>query len=269
MYIYQPYFYIIQDTRNGMYYAGVKWGKDADPSNLLKKNGYITSSKKINSLIETHGLDTFIIRKIRVFATKQDAQSYETRFLRKVDARNHPRFYNGHNNEGAMNSEEMATILENMYGSSVPLQNSEIKLRYNKTCRERYGVDWILQSSEMKRDGMMEKYGVDNYAKTNEWRQKIESTCAAKYGRDFYVLTDDFKEKATTTYVEKYGVTHHTKTLSYKEKVADEKRFKAQRPIVIELRKLCRDTNTKLKRGWYQKSDKDLIAIRDSLITNN
>ena len=28
---YQPYFYVIQDSCNGMYYAGVKWGKDANP----------------------------------------------------------------------------------------------------------------------------------------------------------------------------------------------------------------------------------------------
>jgi hypothetical protein len=248
-----------------MYYAGVKWGRCANPSILLKRNGYTTSSKKINSLIETHGIDIFIIRKIRVFATKRDAQTHETRFLRKVDARRNPRFYNGHNNEGAMNSEEMAAVLEKMYGVHVPLQNHDIKKRYNKTCRERYGVDWILQSPEIKQNGMLEKYGVENYAKTDEWRQKTESTCAEKYGRNFYVQTDDFKEKSTSTYMEKYGTTHHTKTPSYKKKVADEKRSKAQRPIVIELRKLCKSTNTRLKRGWYQKSEEDLVAIRDSL----
>jgi len=35
MNIYNPYFYIIQDTRNGMYYAGSKTSKGANPENFM------------------------------------------------------------------------------------------------------------------------------------------------------------------------------------------------------------------------------------------
>ena len=100
MTIYTPYFYIIQDTRNGMYYAGAKWAQDTTPENFMKENGYTTSSEIINSIIDEYGLNNFIVRKIRCFMTSKEAYDYETRFLQKVNARNHPKFYNNHNNEG-------------------------------------------------------------------------------------------------------------------------------------------------------------------------
>ena len=97
--IYTPYFYIIQDTRNGKYYAGAKWAKDADPDNLMKENGYITSSITIKNIILISGVSAFKIRKIRKFETAEEAYDYESKFLIKVDARDNNRFYNGHNND--------------------------------------------------------------------------------------------------------------------------------------------------------------------------
>jgi hypothetical protein len=67
MSIYQPYFYIIQDTRNGMYYAGARWAINCDPIELLKEEGYKTSSKIVKSIIEEFGLETFVIRKNKNF----------------------------------------------------------------------------------------------------------------------------------------------------------------------------------------------------------
>jgi len=99
MYIYTPYFYIIQDVRNGMYYAGAKWGQDANPEHFMKEGGYTTSSNKIKKLIRENGLSLFKIVKIRTFHTAIKAQNYETRFLKKIDARNNLKFYNVHNND--------------------------------------------------------------------------------------------------------------------------------------------------------------------------
>jgi hypothetical protein len=97
---YIPYFYIIQDIRNGMYYAGAKWAQDANPSNFMIEGGYETSSETIKELIQQYGLNNFVIRKIRTFSSAQKAYDYETRFLQKIDARNNPSFYNKHNNDG-------------------------------------------------------------------------------------------------------------------------------------------------------------------------
>ena len=116
MAIYQPYFYVIQDTRNGIYYAGAKWAKDSDPSAFMIMGGYQTSSETIKTLIEMYGLSAFVVRKLRVFSTALQAQQYETRFLRRVNAKKHPKFYNGHNNDGAMDHQKISFIIREIYG---------------------------------------------------------------------------------------------------------------------------------------------------------
>lgn len=97
---YVPYFYIIQDIRNGIYYAGSKWGKNSNPYNFMTEEGYKTSSVIIKELIKRHGLSNFIVRKIKTFKTGKKAYDYETKFLQKVNAKTNPKFYNGHNNNG-------------------------------------------------------------------------------------------------------------------------------------------------------------------------
>lgn len=99
MFIYKPYFYVIQNTITGLYYAGSKYSKNANPSDFMTYGGYTTSSKIIKSIIEKSGLESFVIRKIKVFALAKEAYEYETRFLRKVNAKQNPKFYNGHNND--------------------------------------------------------------------------------------------------------------------------------------------------------------------------
>lgn len=116
MAIYTPYFYIIQDVRNGMYYAGAKWAQDANPATFMIEGGYTTSSETINELISTYGLDKFIIRKIRTFETAEETQKYETRFLRRIDTRKNPSFYNAHNNDGAMDHQKIKLIIKELYG---------------------------------------------------------------------------------------------------------------------------------------------------------
>jgi hypothetical protein len=95
-----PYFYIIQDTYNGMYYVGAKWSLDANKNKFMIDGGYITSSKIIKEIVKKDGVGRFIIRKLKIFSTAEDAYNYETRFLKRVDAKNNIKFYNGHNNDG-------------------------------------------------------------------------------------------------------------------------------------------------------------------------
>jgi hypothetical protein len=52
-----PYFYIIHHKPSGKMYAGAKWGKDAHPDKFMKSSGYLTSSKKVEELIEKDGID--------------------------------------------------------------------------------------------------------------------------------------------------------------------------------------------------------------------
>lgn len=119
MNIYTPYFYIIQDTLNGMYYAGAKWAVDANPDNFMIEGGYTTSSNTIKSIIEKDGLDRFNIKKIKTFENKHETCCYETKFLQRVNARQNIFFYNGHNNDGIFCTEKLKFITELIYGDGI------------------------------------------------------------------------------------------------------------------------------------------------------
>lgn len=120
-----PFFYVIENTLNGMLYAGSKWGNGADPSTFMLKNGYQTSSGTIKSIIKNFGLNIFKIRKIRIFNAPIEAYNYETKFLKKVNARNNPRFYNGCNNEwfseetSNFGTENFKQKIKDMYGNHI------------------------------------------------------------------------------------------------------------------------------------------------------
>ena len=93
-----PYFYIIKHKVSGKYYAGSRTSKKSNPSELLEKEGYVTSSGIVKHIIETEGIDSFEIIRTKTFSNPEEAYDYETRFLRKVNAAKNKSFLNLHNN---------------------------------------------------------------------------------------------------------------------------------------------------------------------------
>lgn len=129
-----PFFYIIQHNDSKRYYAGSKFGKDSDPSTFMTEDGYKTSSNTIHKLIIENGLDSFSIRKLKIFDTPNEAYEYETRFLKKVKARSNNKFINGHENDGVLPS----------YGSD----------KYKEFMIAKYGVEFPAYSKDlMKKAG--------------------------------------------------------------------------------------------------------------------
>lgn len=224
MSIYQPYFYIIQDVRNGMYYAGSKFGKDANPNNLLVSNGYITSSTTIKKIISDHGIETFIIKKIKLFKNANLAYEYETKFLKKVNARHNPRFYNFHNNDGYMNIRQSKEYIYNRYGVENPFMSEEIKDKIKKTNLDRYGVQSILQSplfrDEFKKT-MVERYGVEYSMQSAEIREKAKNTNIERYGVENAMQSVEIQEKAKHTNIERYGVEYAAMSHEVQKKTID------------------------------------------------
>lgn len=91
----KPYFYVIQHMLSGRYYAGYSANKKVCNSSLLMTQyGYKTSSKEIHEIIENEGLDSFIVRRIRHFNSKELAIRYESRFLKAVNAAQNKAFLN-------------------------------------------------------------------------------------------------------------------------------------------------------------------------------
>jgi hypothetical protein len=53
-----------------------------------------------------------------------------------------------------------------------------------------------------------EKYGVDNYSQTDEYREKVETTNMEKYGVKTTLLNPETQEKIKKTNIERYGTKH-------------------------------------------------------------
>ena len=292
MFIYQPYFYIIQDTRNGIYYAGSKFGKDADPSMLLIKNGYLTSSKIINHIIENFGILTFEIKKIRCFGTAEAAYEYETKFLKKVDARKNTRFYNSHNNDGYMNAYKTKEYIFIKYGVENIFESKEIQEKIRKTNIERYGFESILQSPEFRekfrysclekygvenpmqspeiqeraRKTNIERYGVDYVAKSADIQEKTQKTNIERYGTNWSFQSEDIKDKIKNTNLERYGVENVSQSDEIRKRISKANIEKACRPVTQEIRKYTNKfKKVGLKRGWFNKNDEELYIILQKL----
>lgn len=95
-----PFFYIIQHTPSGKYYAGYCCKKRyCDSDKFMTDKGYKTSSKIIKQFITDEGLSAFKVLKIRHFKCRLNAINYEARFLSKVNAIRNPNFLNQTNGD--------------------------------------------------------------------------------------------------------------------------------------------------------------------------
>jgi hypothetical protein len=148
-----PYFYVIREKKTGMYYAGCKYGTEADPTKLLRENGYMTSSNVVRKIILAEGIESFEVVKVKTFSTSEQSYQYETRFLQKVDAKNNPRFYNGHNNDITLpsyGSEKYKLFMISKYGVENPSFCPEIISKQVKTKNSSEWKDTVGAQSTQK-----------------------------------------------------------------------------------------------------------------------
>ena len=276
IYPYQPYFYIIQDTRNGMYYAGSKYAKKkgaiTNPANFMVEGGYTTSSNKVNELINENGLNAFIIRKLRLFKTKEETQKYEKRFLQKVNAAMHPLFYNGHNNDGYYDEVKRKQRMLEVHGVDNYAKHPDFPKKFRNTSQKNHGVDHHLQHPEIyaKLENTNRKnHGVNCVLQSPKIRKKACDTKEERYGNPNFVNP----EKADETCLERYGVRRPAQQPHIREKYSDLQQFRQNRGIVEELKKLIEIAkymeidygSLGLKRFWWQSNDDKLFTLKNNL----
>ncbi len=245
--IYNPYFYIIQHISSGKYYAGVKYGIGSNPNQLLKSNGYQTSSDIIKQIILEEGIESFLIRKIKVFENASQALAYELRFLKRVNAAFNDNFLNRSNSsfralnadyekrkqtclkkfgcEYALQSEDVKekgkqTNLDNL-GVENPSQSNNIKEKKKQTCLDNYGVEHPGQSEYVKEKSKhtcLEKFGCEFAFQSEEVKEKIKNTNLERCGFENPMQSPELQEKSKQTNLEKYGVEHPMQSEEIKER---------------------------------------------------
>ena len=269
MAIYQPYFYVIQDKRNGMYYAGAKWAQGANPETFMLESGYQTSSETIKELIRQYGIDNFIVLRIRTFITPDEACDYETRFLKKVDARSHPKFYNGHNNDGKLDHIKMKAVMMETYGVEFAFQSEVVKDKIKNTHLKKRGVENPFQSEDVKqkrKQRILEKYGVEEFFHADEVKQLVRESMRERHGVDYPLQSEKIREKYKKTMQEKYNVSHPSQAEFVKAKVKERADYLLSRPQLEQIRIYQKKYNLKFGQGWVRKSDEFINNLLDLLI---
>ena len=95
------------------------------------------------------------------------------------------------------------------------------KTKIKNTNMERYGVECAMKCDKIKEksiNAIIEKYGTDNYFKTEEFKQKSKKTCLQKYGVEFSMQNESIRNKSKETNVQRYGEDNYFKTKEFKEK---------------------------------------------------
>ena len=84
---------------------------------------------------------------------------------------------------------------------------------YNSYCKNRHCIE--LHRKEL----YLEKYGVDDYSKTEEYKERYKKTMIEKYGVDHPMKSKQIKESLKKTCLEKYGVDNPNKNKDVRNKI--------------------------------------------------
>jgi len=226
-----PYFYIIEHISSKIQYAGSKWGKDANPTNFMTKNGYQTSSEEIKNIIKYEGLNAFKIieiileEEIKIPFGWNNIYDYESWFLQSNSVASSKLWFNQHENEGKIKfgSKQFSNIIMAKYGTEWPLQAESIKDKRTITWFVKYGTEWPMQSEIIKNKGKqtkLENHGDSNYNNIDQMKltkldkygnanynnnDKNKLTCSEKYGVENPFQSKEIMEIAKQTKLDKYG----------------------------------------------------------------
>lgn len=145
------YVYIIKHKKSNKKYIGCKYSKyNCDPNDLLKENGYHTSSNIIKEIIKIDGLDSFEIIALRNYTDNNSvALLEETKFLRKWNIASRLDWFNCHNNE---------TIIDD---------------QYNLKCKKYKDIFSINDYSKMM-STIKQNYW-NTYGNKEQWSEKLKN----------------------------------------------------------------------------------------------
>jgi len=205
-----PYFYIIQHKQSGKKYAGCRYAKKCTPIELLKQDGYTTSSKRVNKIIEEEGLESFQIVEILTEDQIGDVREYETKFLIENQVNKSDEWFNVYMNQtSGFGTYEFQEMMMNLHGVEHSMQLEYVKEKYKQNYRRKTGYDNPIQNPETRekiRKTNMEKLGVECNLQHESTKQKIRKTNLEKYGVEVSTQSEIVKSKTKETNIERYGV---------------------------------------------------------------
>jgi hypothetical protein len=199
------YTYLIIHKPTGLMYYGVRYAKNSTPKDLWET--YFTSSKAIKELIEIDGKESFIVEIRKVFATAEDATTWETKVLRRLGVPNNKKFLNRGLNHPLSQEQKEERMLE-VYGVKYCMQSQELRQKAVNTWLEKYGVTNPLKSPEVRRKlkkTLMKRYGVEHTWLIPKVGDKSRQTMLLNYGVEWPMQNESILKKSRKTQYEKFG----------------------------------------------------------------
>lgn len=90
-----PYTYSITHKKTGIHYYGSRYSRGCSPNDFFKT--YFSSCKIIHDIIKKEGIKALIGKVRKIFNTPEECIQHESKFLKRVDAKNNCKFFNRQN----------------------------------------------------------------------------------------------------------------------------------------------------------------------------
>ena len=180
-----------------------------------------------------------------------------------------------------LSKQKRKDTVENRYGSSNPMQCSEIKLKQQQSVFDHYGVyvpaksEYIVQkiantksdraykkvhrnlseSTKQKiKNTLLNEYGVDCIFKYEMFRKYTKRLNLEKYGKEYFTQTSQFKDKYKKTCIERYGEDHFFKTKEGKEIISLKNKNRPKDPCFSKrMKKYATKRSSTKKKNTYQR----------------
>lgn len=170
----KPYTYLIKHRPTGKVYYGVRAANRVEPAQDLWQH-YFTSSPKVQQLIEETGRDSFDIEIRRVFETKEQAVTWETRVLRRCKVLQDDRWINQNVAGYIVPTEESRKKISDFHKGKA--KSDEHRTNLSKSQKGKPKKSTVYQSQEYRQKMSQLKSGPNNgmYGKgcTEERARKI------------------------------------------------------------------------------------------------
>lgn len=144
-----------------------------------------------------------------------------------------------------------------------PVNNLETKEKRKQTNIEKYGGAAPASSFTVRnkmKETKLDLYGDPCYNN----REKTKTTNLMNYGVECSFQRPETIKLIKDIHNEKYGC-HYTQTEEYRQKRKTTAKQKQDRQVVLDIKQYCKMNKITLTKGWWQKNDKDLVELYESL----
>ncbi len=107
--------------------------------------------------------------------------------------------------------------------------------------------------------------GTSGYKHSSEQKENKKTYYIENYGVEHNSKIPEVVQKRKETQIELYGFEHYSKTEEHRKKITQSNNERGSRPIVLEAKRLAKETETKMPKGINFRSDEFLTNFINSL----